>query len=113
MAKTKTKTDPRYHWSHPSEWLDHYLEQDTHDRDDLIRIARALAGKLDGDQIQDEFQDEMTEDGYFIDLNKLDTAKCPDCATLLTDATTITVGDTEYPTYCEECDREIELEERK
>ena len=61
---------PEYRWSHPIEWLDHYLEAPTHDRDDLIAIARQLAALLDGDQLQDLFQSEMDADGYFKPLRK-------------------------------------------
>jgi hypothetical protein len=99
MTTTKPNR-PRHRWAHPSDWLDYYMEQDTHDRDDIIQIAKALAGRLDGDSLQDLFQDEMDTDGYFKDLNL-----CPDCESRLTDRTT----DGTHPTYCDECDREVEI----
>jgi hypothetical protein len=68
----KTKTAERYRWSHPSEWLDDRIRTLTteEDHDALADIAQSLAGRLDGDSIQDLFQSEMDADGYFQDLNK-------------------------------------------
>lgn len=95
---------PKYRWSHPREWFDYYLEQETHDRDDLIGIARQLADKLDGDQLQDVFQSDMDADQYFHDWNT-----CPDCNQPLTTE----AGENEagaYPAnYCLDCDREVEV----
>ena len=54
----------RYRWSHPAEWLDHWITTHADDLPALDHIARELATKLDGDQIQDLFQDEMSADGY-------------------------------------------------
>ncbi len=54
----------KYKWSHPGEWLqDAINEADT--IEELRDLAHALAGVLDGDQIQDLFQAGMTGDGYF------------------------------------------------
>lgn len=103
MTTTKAPK-PRYRWAHPSEWLDWYLESETHDRDAIVGIARALAEGLDGDDLQDLFQPEMDADGYFHDLNR-----CPDCETQLT-AETSAYG---HPSYCATCDREIDTEEER
>jgi len=54
----------RYRWSHPAEWLDHWIDEHQ-EVDALDHLARELASKLDADQIQDLFQDEMDADGYF------------------------------------------------
>ena len=42
----------------------------------LKNVASALAGKFDGDAIQDLFQPEMDADGFFVDLDNL---KCDEC----------------------------------
>ena len=113
MTGTPKKTRPkpaRYAWNHPREWLDYYLEGD-YDRQDLANIVRQLADELDADALQDLFQADMDEYGYFVDLNTLDTATCPACATLLSDIATVEIAGTSYPTYCETCDREIAIEE--
>ncbi len=64
-----------YRWTHPSEWLADKISSYTSLRDadaitQLADLARALAGLLDGDQIQDLFQAEMDADGYFTPLRK-------------------------------------------
>ncbi len=100
---TKADEKPRYRWSHPSEWLDYYLEEPTHEIDDLIYIARALAQKLDGDQIQDLFQAEMDQDGYFRDVRD-----CPDCGTRLTQASDEAGALPAH--YCTVCDEQKAVE---
>jgi hypothetical protein len=52
-----------YRWSHPTDWLADLIDES--DESELADIAHALASKLDGDQIQDLFADEMEADGYF------------------------------------------------
>ena len=66
---TETTPPPRYRWDHVHAWFDHYLEADR-DREELANLCRQLAEKLDSDQLQDLFQGEMDDDGYFTDLNK-------------------------------------------
>ena len=76
---------PRYKWSHPIEWLEHKIDQpclderrppsDQVDALDakiawLSKLAKDLASKLDGDTLQDLFQEEMAEDGYFDDQDE-------------------------------------------
>jgi hypothetical protein len=62
-------SEPRYRWAHPSEWLDHWIEQHQ-DVAALDSLARALAAELDSDQLQDLFQAEMDADGYFRPLKE-------------------------------------------
>ena len=52
---------PRYRWSHPTEWL----EEKILTGHDAREYAVSLLRMVDGDQIQDEFQSQMHEDGYF------------------------------------------------
>ena len=61
-----------YKWSHPIEWLEEKIEAEELGDLDAQGIARAIAGLLDGDQIQDLFQKDMDDDGYF---NKLTRAE--------------------------------------
>lgn len=100
---TTTNRTPRYKWDHPSEWLEQRIQTLTTQEDhiELASIAHALAGRLDGDSIQDLFQAEMDDDGYFQDLNR-----CPDCDGELTQAD----NDQGLPAnYCTVCDREVAL----
>ena len=67
-------------WNHPQDRLDDYLTslaEPPVSVCNLLGIARTLAGKLDSDQIQDLFQDEMEADGYFDPLIEL--VECPAC----------------------------------
>jgi len=50
-----------YQWAYPFAWLEHHIE------DMSAEELRILIPKLiiDNDQIQDIFQEEMSEDGYF------------------------------------------------
>lgn len=59
--------EPRYRWTHPIEWLNDKITElsQKDDVSELCSVARSLAEALDGDTIQDLFQDEMDEDGYF------------------------------------------------
>ncbi|MNC99146.1 hypothetical protein D3C83_173230 [compost metagenome] len=57
-----------YKWKSAAEWLDEKIDNLRDGKfaeQDIAAIARALASKLDGDSIQDLFQDEMDEDGFF------------------------------------------------
>lgn len=59
-----------YRWSHPGQWLEHHIDQlrdsgSDYARLDLASLARRLGEQLDSDTIQDLFQGEMEEDGYF------------------------------------------------
>jgi hypothetical protein len=57
---TKDKT---YRWTSPAEWLVDKAE--SMDRESLIATISELAFKHDSDTLQDLFQSEMDEDGYF------------------------------------------------
>lgn len=47
-----------HRWNYPASWLEERLDECSHEETD--RIAR----------LQDLFQDEMDEDGYFEDLDR-------------------------------------------
>ena len=53
-----------YKWSHPTDWLKDKI-RDTETLPEMRSLAQAIAEKLDGDEVQDIFEDEMSEDGYF------------------------------------------------
>lgn len=53
-----------YKWANPHEWFLVWIEQET-DPVKLRAQLRFVAGRLHSDQIQDLFQSEMEEDGYF------------------------------------------------
>lgn len=58
----------RYKWDSPREWL---MEQAANwDASKLFAELSAIVEKLDADTIQDLYQTEMSEDGYFRDLDK-------------------------------------------
>jgi hypothetical protein len=56
-----------YRWGHPSEWLNWKLTElaQADKLDEILGIARELATAIDGDTIQDLFQSDMYDDGYF------------------------------------------------
>lgn len=54
----------KHQWDSPYEWFYWKLEQET-DPVWLRNTARNLAGKLDSDRLQDIFEGEMQNDGYF------------------------------------------------
>jgi hypothetical protein len=68
--------DKVYKWDHPLTWLYDYIDRigaynpADNPIDELQAIARQLAEKLDGDQIQDLFQSEMDADGYFTPVRR-------------------------------------------
>ena len=51
-----------YKWSNPREWLDWKRLQDGLTDGEILE---ALICDIDGDKIQDAFQNEMDADGYF------------------------------------------------
>jgi hypothetical protein len=59
----KGKTVKTYRWQHPHDWLLEKADEWNHTQ--LLAEFKSLAMKLDGDQIQDEYQSEMDQDGYF------------------------------------------------
>lgn len=54
---------PRYRWSHPYAWLKHASAD--WDRDRLLHELDRLALQHDSDTLQDLFQPDMADDGYF------------------------------------------------
>lgn len=57
-----------YKYANAHDWLEERITG-TSDLDYLRGIIRSLAGKCDGDDLQDIFQSEMSADGYFDDLD--------------------------------------------
>lgn len=57
-------TAEKYKWEHPYGWLVHYVTG-IRDVASLKSIIFLMMSKVDGDAIQDLFQDEMDADGYF------------------------------------------------
>jgi len=54
----------RNKWNSPHEWLLD-MARSLDNPAELVSLIGALAGRLDSDSIQDLFQDEMDQDGYF------------------------------------------------
>ena len=55
----------RYKWDRPHDWLDQYLAKlNPHESRALVRH---LAMRLDADDVEEVFQDDMDADGYFDD----------------------------------------------
>ena len=57
--------EPKYKWSHPSEWLSDKITEleGAGDAKGLASLLRSLT--LDGDTIQEAFESDMDRDGYF------------------------------------------------
>jgi hypothetical protein len=56
-------TTETYRWSHPYAWLESAAAE--WDRERLLQELLTLAIKHDSDTLQDIYQDEMENDGYF------------------------------------------------
>lgn len=58
---------PKYLFDHPHDWLNWKVTQlsQADKTDELCSMLRELAEKVDDDTIQDCFQTEMEQDGYF------------------------------------------------
>lgn len=63
-----------YKWDSPREWLDDKIDQlaNQNDVNGLTQILTDLLPNIDNDTIQNIYQDEMDEDGYFEDEDKKD-----------------------------------------
>jgi len=63
-----------YKWDSPAEWLDKKIQKlsDSGDVTGLCQILRDILPNIDNDIIQNIYQEEMDEDGYFEDLDKKD-----------------------------------------
>ncbi len=58
----------RYQWQYPSDWLTEKIE--TMPEYELVSFCKRVIALLDSDQIQNEFQEDMSADGYFTPLGK-------------------------------------------
>jgi hypothetical protein len=83
----------KYKFENAHDWLDSYLTRlaEANDVAALFSEAKNLALMLDADQIQDEYQTEMDNDGYFDDEESSDDDSsdddinvCPECGIALT-----------------------------
>lgn len=65
--KRQKITQPTGKWETPADWLDNKIDNLTDDNDilNLQTICKHLLNLADNDQLQDLFQQEMDEDGYF------------------------------------------------
>lgn len=56
-----------YRWSNPQSWLLDRIKKsrDNNDINSLWEMADWLCCQIDGDLIQEEYQSEMSRDGYF------------------------------------------------
>lgn len=58
-----------YRWDSASEWLLEKVREKSDDPSYLMGVIDCLIDKVDSDDIQDIFQSEMDEDGYFNEEN--------------------------------------------
>lgn len=74
-----------YKWSNPADWLEDQLEQlaDKGDIRALLSFVKTIINLIDFDMIQDNYQEEMTRDGYF---NPIDAVTCSECGESFTKA---------------------------
>lgn len=72
-------TRPGYRWNHPSEWLSEKIGE--WDEAELRSALFSLLCTLSEDDIQDVFQQEMSDDGYFEPRRDEDDPvyRCPKC----------------------------------
>lgn len=95
---------PKRKWDHPSDWLMEKIEEGR--ERDLRMLLNTILSALDGDTIQDLFQDDMSDDGYFTRL--CDVEGCDElhahfdtrrklyvCSEHLTETQTTNEGETE------------------
>lgn len=54
--------EKKYKWKYPFEWLEEKVDKWSPGQ---VKCALALAVMTDSDTLQDLFQGEMTDDGYF------------------------------------------------
>jgi len=55
--------EEKFRWATPYEWFAHWLQ--THETEDIVSVTKELAQQVGFDALQDLFQEEMSEDGYF------------------------------------------------
>jgi hypothetical protein len=58
---------PKHKWDNPQEWLNSVVQTHVANNDvnALVGIINSLVQKVNSDDIQDEFQNDMERDGYF------------------------------------------------
>ena len=59
----------KYQWANPYEWLEE-MARSAWSLQRCKSELLALAAKLDSDQLQDEYQSEMEETGYFKEIGE-------------------------------------------
>ena len=59
----------KYLWKHPLQWMGQRIQRalDENDIQWLATSLQMILVRIDSDMIQDLFQDEMIEDGYFVE----------------------------------------------
>lgn len=57
----------KYRWSNPHEWLQEAVAKKQINTNDLLTLINQ---SVDGDQIQDLFQNDMDKDGYFDEVKE-------------------------------------------
>jgi hypothetical protein len=68
-------SDKKYKWGSPHVWLTDCLMRGRWTPSEVTGVAINLTSILDGDEIQDLFQNEMDESGYF---NPIETVEAQD-----------------------------------
>lgn len=58
-------SDKKYKWGNPHVWLTDCLLHEKWTPAEVVGVAINLASVIDPDEIQNLFQEEMDEDGYF------------------------------------------------
>ena len=83
---------PRYKWNTPHEWLMDAAQ--SWDSAQLYSALSSIIDKLDADTIQDLYQTEMSEDGYFVDLDE-PKSECQNCGETFANSDLLPVTDLE------------------
>ena len=80
----RNRAGARYKWDSPGEWLSEKIQSlEVLDFYKLKDIATSMLTVLDGDQLQDLFQDDMDNEGYFDDLNIAQNLTRDQCVEIL------------------------------
>lgn len=85
MPQPKYKWSRKYRWRTPLEWLLEEIKKSG--CEDLEDIARSLAVSLTDDEIQDLFQERMTEYDYFVHVDEYRDTPFEQLCKLLRDLT--------------------------
>jgi hypothetical protein len=62
---------PTFQFGSVHEWFEEFLKRQS--EAELYQLAVQLANEIDADRLQDIFQNEMERDGYFLDLDELES----------------------------------------